>query len=123
MKSFRDLYCATHGLAPKGFERALVRRSLHWHARPFYWLFALNEDYRAADFDFVRAVGDLRRRRDFDDEALAFYYHPHNGGFLRDTGRLRVSVERLKSIFEEEMRRAAGPGKIPAAPQERGGGG
>ncbi|HVT73942.1 MAG TPA: hypothetical protein VHD61_12470 [Lacunisphaera sp.] len=104
MKTFRELYCERHGIAPDRFEHALVWRCLHWQARPFFWLQRLNREYYSPDFEFVRGVGELRSRRGFRTEAAEFHYHPRNRGLLRSVLRLRVSTQRLQSIFEREIR-------------------
>ncbi|HVZ66350.1 MAG TPA: hypothetical protein VG936_17440 [Lacunisphaera sp.] len=107
MSTFRELYCARHGIAPGRFEHVLIRRCLHWQARPFAWVLRLNRDYFAPDFEFARAVGELRSRRGFRAEAAEFHYHPKNRGLLRSVLRLRVSSQRLQSIFEREIRENA----------------
>ena len=103
MKNFRELYCTQHRIPLDAFERDVVDRSLHRHAKPFYWLLGLNRDYTSPDFEFVRGVGELRNRRDFRNEAAEFHYHPHNRGLLRSVLRLRVSSHRLQRIFEAEI--------------------
>ena len=103
MKTFRELYCERHGIAPEKFERVLVWRTLHWQARLFYWLHWLNRDYHAMDFEFIRGVGELRSRRGYRNEAAEFHYHPKNRGMLRTIFRLRVSSHRLQAIFEREI--------------------
>jgi hypothetical protein len=103
LKTFRELYCEQHRIPSAQYERELVRRSLHRHALPIYWLLGLNRDYTSPDFDFVRGVGELRNRREFRNEAAEYYYHPHNRGWLRGLFRLRVSSHRLQRIFEREI--------------------
>ena len=103
LKTFRELYCSQHHIPLDRFERDLVRRSLHRHALPIYWLLGLNRDYTSPDFDFVRGVGELRNRREFRNEAAEFHYHPHNRGLLRSVLKLRVSSSRLQRIFEKEI--------------------
>ena len=106
MKNFRELYCERHGVAFDKFERHLVWRTLHWQARPFFWLRKLNADYYSPDFEFVRGVGELRSRRDFRNEAAEFHYHPANHGFFRTVLRLRVSSHKLQTVFEREIQNA-----------------
>lgn len=105
MKTFRELYCEHHGIAPEQFERELVWRSLHWQARPFFWLARFCRDYCSPDFEFVCSVGKLRSRRGFRNEAAEFHYHPKNHGVLRTVLRLRISSHRLQAIFEREIQR------------------
>lgn len=104
MRTFREVYCERHGVAPGEFERVLVWRCLHWQARPFYWLRRLNRQYFSADFELARSVGELRSRRGFHAEVAEFHYQPKNRGFLRSILRLRVSTQRLQSVFEREIR-------------------
>lgn len=104
MKTFRELYCERRGIPADRFEHELVHRSLHWQARPFYWLLGLNRAYTSADYEFVRCVGDLRRWQEYRNEAIEYHYHPHNRGFLRTVLRLRVSAQRLQSVLERELR-------------------
>ena len=120
MKTFRELYCEHHGVASDNFERVLVWRSLHWQAKPFYWLLRLNRQYRVADHEFVRGVGELRSRRGFHNAAAEFHYHPHNRGFLRTVFRLRVSSRRLQSIFEHEIRQTVTTAPFGAARNQDG---
>jgi hypothetical protein len=103
VKTFRELYCAQHSIPQERFDGELVRRSLHLHARPFYWLLGLNRDYTSPDYEFVRGVGELRNRREFRNEAAEFHYHPHNRGMFRSLLKLRVSSHRLQKIFEREI--------------------
>ena len=109
MKTFRELYCERHGIPQAKFERALVWRCLNWQAKPFWWILWLNRDYYSADFEFVRGVGELRRRRDFRNEAAEFHYHPGNRGFMRRVLGLRVSGDALRLLFEQEVE-TSGPG-------------
>jgi hypothetical protein len=103
MKTFRELYCAQHSLPLDRFEKELISRSLHLHARPIYWLLGLNRHYTSPDYEFVRGVGELRNRREFRNEAAEYHYHPHNRGLLRSALKLRVSSQRLQRIFEREI--------------------
>lgn len=64
---------------------------------------AFDSDFFAADFDLIRAVGRVRRLKDFDTEAHAFAHHPANRGILRKKGRIRVSTKRLRSLMRETM--------------------
>lgn len=103
MKTFRRLYCERHRIPEEEFERTLVWRCLNWQAKPWWWLLGLSRGYYSPDIEFVRAVGGLRRRRDFRNEAAEFHYHPRNRGFLRQVLGLRVSGDALRTLFEEEV--------------------
>jgi hypothetical protein len=103
MKTFRERYCERHGIALDEFERVLVRLSLHWQARLLYGLLALDSEYYSADYELVRSIGDLRSRRGFHNEVAEYHYHPRNRSLLRKVLRMRVSSQRLKKIFDQEM--------------------
>jgi hypothetical protein len=104
MRTFREIYCEQHGLAPAKFERVLVGRCLYLQARAVYWvLLILPGDYLQPDFDFARGVGDLRSRRGYHTEAAEYRAHPKNRGFFRSVLRLRVSTLRLQAIFERAV--------------------
>jgi hypothetical protein len=104
MRTFRELYCERRGISADRFEHELVYRSLHWQARPVYWLLGLNREYTSPDYEFVRSVGDLRRWKEYREEAIEYHYHPRNRGFLRTALRLRVSAQRLKDILDREFK-------------------
>ena len=116
VKTFREAYCERHGIAPDQFERLLVWRSLHWPARPFFWLHRHARDYWSPDFEFVRAVGELRSRRGYHNAAAEFHYHPKNRGLLRIGLRVRVSSRRLQAIFEREIHQTVTNPPFGAAP-------
>ena len=108
MRTFRELYCERRGISADRFEHDLVYRSLHWYARPIYWLLGLNREYTSPDFEFARGVGDLRQWREFRNEVAEYHYHPHNHGFLRTVLRLRVSAQRLQALLEREIKGLTG---------------
>jgi hypothetical protein len=108
MKTFRELYCERRGISTHDFEHELVHRSLHWQARPFYWLLGMNRAYTSPDYEFVRCVGDLRQWKEYRNEAIEYHYHPHNRGFLRTVLRLRVSARRLQTVLEQELKELIG---------------
>jgi hypothetical protein len=112
MKTFRELYCEHRRIGYDLYEEDLVRRCLHRHARPLYWLLGLNREYTSPDFQFVRSVGELHSRRQFRDEAAEYFYHPGNGGFFRKVLRLRLSSRRLQAIFDELIA-SSGPKPMP----------
>jgi hypothetical protein len=107
--TFRQRYCRTHGLAETSFELRFIRRCLPAHAHLFYWLFALGGNFRAADLEFVRALGDLRYLGSFNDEAHDFVRHPGNRVFSRRFLGLRVSVARARRLFVAVMQSAGSP--------------
>ncbi|WP_438483351.1 hypothetical protein [Oleiharenicola lentus] len=104
MKTFRQLYCEREKIDPAQFDETVFRRSLYpqaWLARGLLRLW--NSDYFLPDYDFVNGVGGLAFHSDFRTELSEYYYHPRNRGFLRRVLRLRVSAERLRRQFEQEI--------------------
>lgn len=98
-KTFAELYCEKHRLEKKDYEQAILSRSLYPHARVLAPLVRiLGPDHFAADLDFVRSVGRLRRFREFFYEAEEFAHHPANRGFWRLTANIRVSSRALRRI-------------------------
>lgn len=103
-KSFAHLYCAQNDLDPARYEREVLMRAAYPHARPFLWfLLLVKPECLAADLDFVRAVGDLRRFRDFDHEKQAYAHHPGNRGFFRMNCYIRVSSRALRRMVRETL--------------------
>ena len=108
--TFSEKFCAQRELAPEEFEAAVLRLSLHSPARVLRPLLALLPDYFSADRDFVRSVGRIRRRADFEAEASDFAHDPANRGVLRQRLRLRVSTRRLRRLVWATLPdNAAGP--------------
>jgi hypothetical protein len=104
MKSFRELYCERHGLPAERFEDALTARAWYPHARLVRGLMRLAyPKFLEPDREFVRAVGDLRTRRLFTNEAADFHMHRANRNFVRRVLKARVSAERLRRVFDEVM--------------------
>jgi hypothetical protein len=102
--NFAHLYCVQNNIDPARYEREVLMRSAYPHARFFIWfLLYLKPEFLAADFDFVRAVGDLRRFRDFDHEKQAYAHHPGNTGFFRRTCYIRISSRALRRMVRETL--------------------
>lgn len=97
-ESFAEKYSRHFNVPPERVADDLLRRSLYPHAR---WLrFLLSEELLAADRAFVSSVGRLSRRRDFAGEAAEFQRDPRNARFIRYRARFRISVRRMKRLFE-----------------------
>lgn len=99
--SFRERYCAQHGIQLPEFEEHLFPRALYLHARVFRGVLATVPDYFATDREFLRSVGDLRSRRFFHAEAGEYHTATGSRGLLHRWLRLRVSAERVRQIMEE----------------------
>ena len=104
LKTFRELYCEQHALPSERFEDVLTARAWYPHALPWRWLTGLvYREYYSPDREFVRAVGDLKSRRHFANEATDFHLHRDNRAFARRVLKARVSAERLRRIFDAVM--------------------
>ena len=103
-KTFAELYCEQNKTDPQGYEREVLVNSLYPHARLVAWLLMLlNPNQMAADYDFVRAVGALKRFRDFEYEAQEYAHHPANRGFWRMKMNLRVSSRALRRMVKDTL--------------------
>lgn len=103
-KTFAELYCEKHGLKLEQYQSAVLMRSLYPHARwlaPIIGLFG--SQHFAADVDFVRSVGHLRRFREFSYEAEEFAHHPANRGFWRRSANIRVSSRALRRMVRATL--------------------
>lgn len=98
--SFRERYCASHGVPHDQFEQHLLLRTLYPHARFLLPLLRLIPDYFSADTEFLRSIGALRRRRDFVSEAGEYIASWQNRGVLRRWFLLRVSAERTRKLVD-----------------------
>ena len=101
-RCFAESYASRHGICREGFVLSVFQRTLHPHVRP---LFSLINEIRplffSADYDFIVAVGQMRRFSDYETATLEFATHPANRGFLRRWLRLRVSVRRMRWLVLE----------------------
>ena len=97
-ESFAEKFCRHFAVSEDRFADEVLRRTLYPHAR---WLrFLLSDELLAADRAFVSSVGRLSRRRDFAGEAAEFQRDPRNARFARYRARFRISVRRMKRLFE-----------------------
>ena len=102
--TFAEAYCLRHNIPTEDFAKVVLARTLYPHARLLAPLLReLNPDHFAADLDLVRGAGQLRRVRDFSNEAAEFAYHPANRGDSRRLLRLRISTQRLRQLMQETL--------------------
>lgn len=102
--TFAEAYCLQHGIPSDRFAQVVLARTLYPHARLLAPLLReLDADHFAADLDLVRGAGQLRRVRDFSNEAAEFAYHPANRGDLRRLLRLRISTQRLRHLMQKTL--------------------
>lgn len=102
--TFEESFCQQHGIGRERFVRVVLKQTLYRRARAVGWFFAIfNGDYYAADYELISAVGQLRRLRDFNNEAERFNYHPANRGWLRRKLCIRVSTNRLRQLVKATL--------------------
>jgi hypothetical protein len=102
-KTFAELYCERNNLEPSRYQRDVLTRALYPHARLLVWILLSQQNHLAADIDFVRAVGVLKRFRDFDFEAQEYAHHPANRGFWRLTMNLRISTRAMRRMVRDTL--------------------
>jgi hypothetical protein len=117
--TFAEIYCQRHNLLATDFENEVLLRTLYPHARLLAPLCqGLDSNHFASDIDLIRAVGRLRRLRDFADEAKDFAHHPANRGFWHTQLRVRVSTKRLRLLVKATLPRGEGGSRAPVAAED-----
>ena len=81
----------------------MLRRALYPHARVLLGLMSAStrRHYFEIDLEFIRAIGQLRSRRDFRNECSEFMRDPSNRKFARKALRLRVSGHRTRQMVDD----------------------
>ena len=98
MRTFADLFCEQHQLAPEEFTDAVFRRCLFrraWVVAPVILL--LNRDYFAEDFEFVARIGRVTTVAQLREKLKGFRLHPWHEPFLRRL-KIRVSGRRAAAL-------------------------
>ncbi len=102
--TFAAIYCATRGIDPADYQRAVFREVLYVHARPLapvvLWF---NRRHFIADYEFVEDVGHIRSVADFSLPMGSYIEHPDNHGFLRRRLRVRVSARRMLALVRKVL--------------------
>ncbi|MFH1499790.1 MAG: hypothetical protein ABII82_18415 [Verrucomicrobiota bacterium] len=108
---FQQTYIHQRGLPTAAYHEQLLQECLYPHARLLrgIWQYLFPEVF-SPDIDLIDAVASLRRRSQFNDCLYAYHHHPLNKGPARKLLRIRLSIRRLKRVFEE---------CIPPAPDSR----
>ena len=103
VKTLRELYLAQRQIEPAHFEEHMLRRALYPHARVLLGLMSgsTRRHYFGIDLEFIRAIGQLRRRRDFRNECSEFMRDPSNRKFARKAWRRRVSGHRTRQMVDD----------------------
>lgn len=100
-ETFREIFCAQYGVPADFYNASVLRLTIYPHAR---WLVELSpQEYLSPDRTFIARVGALTRWRSFAGEVHAFQHTAANRRFWRRSLRLRVSVDRMRTLFSEVM--------------------
>lgn len=102
--TFAEEFCARRNLAPEKYEEFVLNDSFYPAARLLRPVLMLKADFFAADHEFIRRVGRLKRLGGFEAEVQDFLYDPNNRGFLRRVLKLRVSARRLRCVVRDAFR-------------------
>ena len=99
-KSFRELFCETHGCPPEAFESRVFWRCLHRRSLPVSaLLYRVKPSLFEADFRTIRQLGVAKSFEEFGQEVNSFRSdNRRHGGLLRRTLRVRVSGRRLMKL-------------------------
>jgi hypothetical protein len=106
--TFAEKFCAQRKIPPEAFEPTVLRLALRSVARLLAPLLNLNRDYFTADREFIRCVGRISRRQEFEAEALDFALDSNGRDFWHRTLKLRVSRRRLRHLVREVLREQRG---------------
>ncbi len=116
--TFQIRFCRRFGLPAEAYGAVVLSGVLYPHARVLrLGLLLLDRHFFDADREFVRAVGRLVRRDEFEFEAQDFRHHPDNLRFARRVLRLRASTARMARLFHRAWTQA---GDSPAPPAASG---
>jgi len=113
-RSFSESVCERLGLHPNQYENEVFQRCLYGKARVLRPLLQFyNRNFFEADHDFVRRIGEIRRREELTRELDEFYYHPKNGNWLRRRFKLRISCRKIVALVKEVMPELRAGGSAP----------
>jgi len=113
--TFRERYCAFHGIPVEEFEDHLLPRGLYPHARALRAVLRSLPEYFAPEREFLRSAGNLRTRRLYPAEVAQFYYLMPNQSVSRRLLRLRISTERVRHHMEACWGTLSSPSVSPFA--------
>lgn len=103
--TFASRYCAREGIEPTRYAAHIRKAVLYPHARVLVPIIKiLNDDFDAADNDFIQLVGRISSYHEFFEMVTDYVQHPRNIGFLRRTLKVRVSTERMRKIVKGVFR-------------------
>jgi len=100
--TFKEAFCQRFDCRPENFERELLKRCLYSHAKVCWSFFDLagGKPIRIAH-QFVELIGQIRTREELRDVIDEYRedIRPH-GGFLVQTLKFRVSIEKLVALYD-----------------------
>jgi len=103
-KTFAEMYCERFGIPRECYEADVFRRCLHSPAAMAFPLLRFaGKAFFACDLDFVRGVGRIRRREDFESELGDYLMDPRCFNWLRWRCKLRISCRLLGRLVREIM--------------------
>lgn len=112
-ETFQSRFCRRFRLPGEAYGPVALSCVLYPHARALrLGLLLFDRHFFDADGEFVRAVGGLARRGEFEAEAQDFRHHPDNLRFARRVLRLRASTARMARLFHRVWAQA---GESPSA--------
>lgn len=107
--SFKEVVCRYYGIPPKSYEREVILRTLHSHARSIWPLLELTGGKTVfSSRQLVRMVADTLTRDDMIDVIDEYYkdFKP-KAGFLVNALDISISCRNLLALHDQA--RAAGP--------------
>ena len=116
MRTFAELFCEQHHVAPSNFVRAIFWRCLHRRALPFApFVVLLHSRYFIVDYDLVSNVGALTCMSYLDEEIDDFHADTRNRGFVRRRLKIRISGRRLCHVAHSVLGDTRFPPVTPVA--------
>jgi hypothetical protein len=104
MPTFAELFCERYHVAPADYARAMFWRCLHRRGLPLApFIFLVNRQYFAPDFELIMSVGRLTSATHLNTELDDFRSHPGNHGWTRRLLRVRVSGARLCRVMRSVL--------------------
>lgn len=104
MRTFLDLYCEKNNCSPEQFHRRVFRHCLYPHARPLAPLIHLfNFEFFAADRTLLLSVANAVTMKRVREEVRDYFWDSNNRGWLRESLRIRMSGQRLRSLAREYL--------------------
>ena len=106
--SFSTLYCAHFKCAPKRFEKHLFWHCLHPRARLAALVIRLfNRGFFHDDDDLITEIKNASSFEEVNHQINSHCLPPIPGGWLRNTGKVRLSKTKIKKLARELFKPAS----------------